>query len=123
MVFAITRFFPLPKERAHLLEILQSVRNLTVVRPGCLGCWFYEEHSIHNDVHYGEQWASEQDLYDHIRSDLYRRILAAMELSRRPPEIQFHFVSATKGMELIEAVRSRPEATDWFGEIGMRGWA
>jgi hypothetical protein len=63
---------------------------------------------MHNHIGYGEQWASEDDLYEHVRSDIYRRLLAAMELSRRPPEIQFHFVGETKGFELVESVRVPP---------------
>jgi quinol monooxygenase YgiN len=112
MVFASIRFFPGPKERAQLLEILQSVQDLTIVRTGCLGCWLSQEDSPHAHVRYTEQWESEETLYDHIHSELYRRILAAMELSRRPPEVQFHYVGATKGMELIEAVRSAASASN-----------
>jgi len=108
MVFAIIRLFPLPRERIHLLEILRSVQNLTVVRPGCLGCWLQEEDSLQNPVLYGEQWSSELELYEHLRSDVYRRVLAAMELSRRAPEIQFHYVSSTKVLEVIQAVRTQP---------------
>jgi quinol monooxygenase YgiN len=111
MVFAIMRLFPLPKERGHLLEILRSVQNSTMVRPGCLGCWIQEEGSLQNPVLYGEHWASEMDLYDHIRSDLYRRVLAAMEFSRRAPEVQFHYVSGSRGLELIQAVRGQPGST------------
>ncbi len=110
MVFAILRLYPSPKERGHLLEILRSVQNRTIVRPGCLGCWLYEEDPLHNHVRYGEQWSSEEDLYDHIRSDLYRRILEAMELSSLTPDAQFHYVSETKGLELIEAIRTRRES-------------
>jgi hypothetical protein len=44
-------------------------------------------------------------LHEHLRSDLYRRILAAMELCRHPPEVSFHYASESKGFELIEAVR------------------
>lgn len=109
MVFAVMRLFPSARERAHLLEILRSVQNPTIVRPGCLGCWLHEEHILHDYVQYGEQWASEQDLYNHIRSDLYRRILAAIELSRLQPEVEFHYVSATRRLELIEAIRGEPE--------------
>ncbi len=103
------RLFPSPRERAPMLEILRTVRDLTLVRPGCLGCWLYEEESLPCHIRYGEQWASEDDLYQHLGSELYRRILAAIELSHRPPEIQFHFVSQTRGMELIEAVRTSSE--------------
>jgi quinol monooxygenase YgiN len=61
---------------------------------------------MHNQIGYAEQWDSEEALRDHVRSDLYRRVLAAMELSRKPPEVSFHFTSDTKGLELIEAMRA-----------------
>ena len=68
-------------------------------------CRLYEEDGSEETVLYVEQWESEEDLQRHIRSDLYRRILEAMELSCRSPEVAFHSVSATAGMELIEALR------------------
>jgi len=36
---------------------------------------------------------------------MYMRLLTAMELSSEAPKIQFHEVSETKGMEMIEALR------------------
>jgi quinol monooxygenase YgiN len=110
MVFAIMRLFPSSKHRAQLLEILQSVQHLTVGRSGCLGCWLSGDHLRHNDICYAEQWAEEDDLYAHMRSDLYRRVLAAIELSRKSPEVNFHFVTVTKGMELIEALRGQSDS-------------
>ena len=106
MLFATLRLFPSPKERPQVLEILHSVKDMTALRSGCLGCWLSDGDSRHNHVQYIEQWTSEDELYEHIRSDMYRRVLAAMELSRHPPEVQFHYVSSARGMELIEAVRS-----------------
>ncbi len=100
--------YPSAKDRAHLLEILRSVQDSAGVKGGCLGCWVQDTDALHNCVRYGEQWATEKDLHNHLRSDLYRRVLAAIELSQRPPEVQFHYVSETKGLELIEAVRSAP---------------
>jgi quinol monooxygenase YgiN len=101
------RLFPAPSKRVHLLEILRSVRDLTIVRPGCLGCWLYEEDSYQRQVRYGEQWASDDELRGHIRSDLYRRVLAAIELSSRRPEVNFYYATVSKGMDLIEEVRGR----------------
>ena len=81
--------------------------------PGCFGCWLSEEDHVHNYIRYAELWDSEEALTDHIRSDLYRRVLAAMEFSKRPPEITFHYTAHTKGFELIEAIRgpSKPLTT------------
>ncbi len=70
-----------------------------------MGSWFSEEDVLHNHIRYAEQWESEESLCEHIRSDLYRRVLAALELSKRPPEVTFYYCSQTKGLELIEAAR------------------
>ncbi len=56
---------------------------------------------------YMERWDSELELHRHIQSDLYARILAAAELSCTPPEFNFHYVNTSRGMDLIEALRSR----------------
>jgi quinol monooxygenase YgiN len=107
VVFSIIRLFPTPKQRAELIEILRSVQDLTRPIPGCLGCWLADNDFVHDHVRYTEQWESDQALHDHIRSDLYGRVLAAMELSKRPPEVRFYFSSEQKGFELIESLRHK----------------
>jgi hypothetical protein len=47
----------------------------------------------------------------HIRSALYARVLKAMELSERQPEIRFFEISATEGLDLIAGVRSSTTGT------------
>ncbi len=88
-----------------MIELLCSVQDLARPSPGCVGCWVSEEDSLHNHVRYAEQWETEEALHEHIRSDLYRRVLAAMELSRQEPEVRFYYCSETKGLELVEAAR------------------
>jgi hypothetical protein len=34
-------------------------------------------------------------------------VLAALELSKQAPEVQFYFAEKAKGFELVEAVRGR----------------
>jgi quinol monooxygenase YgiN len=108
VVFSVIRIAPSPKQRGQVIEILQSVQDLTRPIPGCLGCWLSEEDCLHNYILYAEQWEAESAMEDHVRSDLYRRVLAAMELSRQSPEIKFYYSSDNKGFELIEKLRGTP---------------
>ena len=105
MVFSIIKLFPSAKQHSQVVELLRSVEDLTRPSIGCAGCWLSEDDFLHNHIRYIEQWESEEALHDHIRSDLYRRVLAAMELSKQPPEVSFYFTAKKKGFELIEAVR------------------
>jgi len=110
VVFSIIRIAPSPKQRSQVIEILQSVQDLTRPIPGCLGCWLSEEDCLHNHILYAEQWDADGALEDHIRSDLYRRVLAAMELSKQSPEVKFYYTTETKGFELVERLRGPSQA-------------
>ena len=105
VVFSIIRLFPAQKHRAQVIELLRSVQDLARPYPGCVGCWLSEEDFLQNHIRYAEQWESEEALHDHIRSELYRRVLTAMELSRQQPEVKFYYCYEAKGLELIEAAR------------------
>lgn len=88
-----------------MVELLRSVQDLTRPTPGCVGCWLSEEDFAQPHIRYAEQWESEESLEDHIRSALYRRLLAALELSTRQPDVKFYYCSEPKGLELIESAR------------------
>jgi quinol monooxygenase YgiN len=105
MVISTLRFLPAPKQHSEVLEVLRSVLGPTETQPGCLSCHIYEEVGPEEATVFCGQWETESALQEHIRSDLYLRVLSACELSNRSPEFCFHHVSRTQGMELIHKVR------------------
>lgn len=105
VLFATLKLVPLGKRRNELLGILCSVRDITQNVPGCLGCWLDDGGYVRGPVSYVEEWESEDGLRQHLSSDLFRRLLVAMELASEPPEIHFHTVAESRGMELIEEAR------------------
>jgi len=106
MLIVLLKINPLPGKRRDTLEIFRSLRGLLQVRQDCLGCEVYEAHNGDGEILYLEQWRSPEALSRHIQSPLYMRILTAMELAAKAPEIWFHEVAGSKGMEFIEALRS-----------------
>jgi quinol monooxygenase YgiN len=82
------------------------VQGLVRAQAGCAAFDIYEEQGPEEAVVLVERWDGQQTLEAHLRSEAYRRILGAVELSGGPPEVRFDFVSATEGMELIERSRS-----------------
>jgi quinol monooxygenase YgiN len=105
MVVSIVRLFPQREQRRHVINVLRSIRNPIQAHPRCLGCYLCEEDDYDEAILYMEQWDSEEDLYHHIQSDFYRRILAAAELSHTRPDFQFHYVRKSRGIDLIESLR------------------
>ncbi len=105
MIVGTLRMRPLPDRRGELLEILRSVQSRVLAQPGCAAFHIYEEQDADAAIVLLERWESEEALDRHIRSEAYRRILAAMELSSDAPEISFESVSASEGIEKIERTR------------------
>jgi quinol monooxygenase YgiN len=107
VIVGTLRMRPRPDRRGELLEILRSVREPVLAQPGCAAFHIFDEQEPDAAVVLVERWASEPALEAHIRSEAYRRILEAIELSGDAPEIRFDSISATEGMERIERARAR----------------
>ncbi len=99
------KIVPLPDRRGEVLEILRSVQGPVLAEPGCTECDIYEEPGPEKAVVLVERWESEAALKAHIRSEAYRLILGAIELSGAPPTVRFDHVLVSEGMEKIEQER------------------
>ena len=109
MINGTIRILPLPERRAEVLEILQAIQGPVLAQPGCAACSIYEEQGPERAVVLVESWESREALERHLRSEAYRLILGAIELSDGQPEVRFDHVSATEGMELIRRARNPGE--------------
>jgi quinol monooxygenase YgiN len=105
MVISTLRFVPSLKRHSEVLEILRSVVGPAESQPGCLSCRIYEENGPDHATVLCGHWNTSAALQEHIRSDLYLRVLAACELSRQPPEFCFYHVSKTQGIDLVHQLR------------------
>ena len=106
MINATLRILPLPERRAEVLEIFQAIQGPVLAQPGCVACSIYEEQGPERAVVLVESWETQEALERHLRSEAYRLILGAVELSHGQPEVRFDHVSTTEGMELITRTRS-----------------
>ena len=99
------------KRRTDVLEVLRSIEGPLLAQPGCSGFHIYEEQGAEYAVVVVERWKTKAALEGHIRSEAYRRILAAIEIAGAPPEVCFDYVSFSEGMELIERLRGAESGT------------
>ena len=105
MILSTIRLFPSPEQRRQILAALRSVQGPTQAEPSCSAAQIYEEDGPGAAILYVEEWESESEFREHVRSELYRRILAAIDLSQSPPEIRFYQVSKVEGLELLQNIR------------------
>lgn len=86
------------------LDALRFLMISTRLQPGCLGCSAWAEPD--GAVHYVEEWSEEGDLRRRVRSDGFTSLLAVMESAVETPQVQFDFVTATRGLDYVEEVRA-----------------
>jgi quinol monooxygenase YgiN len=113
MVIAILKIKPIPERWHELLSLLRSIQGPTLVKPGCLASEIYEMHGDDSLIQYIEHWHTKEDLSGHIQSDLFLRLLFAMEMASKEPEIRFYEVAEARGLEFIETLR--------MGDIQQKG--
>ena len=106
MVTATFRVVVYPERRDDVLKTLRPLIGPTEVQPGCISCRIHQDVDNANILTLVEEWETQADLDKHIASDDFRRVLAVLDLSIKPPEIRFDGISQTAGIELIKAARS-----------------
>jgi quinol monooxygenase YgiN len=76
------------------------------VQTGCRKCDLYQDVENPEAITLVEEWESQADLDLRLRSEDYRAVLAAIELSREQPVIHFDTVIRRAGLEMIVAARA-----------------
>ena len=103
-ILVTLRMIVQPKRRSDLLETMRGMLEPVRVERGCLSYRLYEDVEDKNTFVLVEEWKTQNDLENHIRTDNHRRLMALMDLLRDQPELRFNTVSHTSGMDLIEDV-------------------
>ena len=89
----------------HLLHALRLLASPTRAEPGCLGCRVWIDDAEEFAVRYVEEWATEEALRLRVRSRPFTRLLEVLESAPAPPDIQFDFVTQTRGLDYVAEVR------------------
>ena len=94
-----------PERREEVLTTLRLMMGPTEVQLGCVRCRLYLSTVNPNALTLVEEWKSEVELQNHIRSREFENILAVMDMSEGPPEIRIDKVSRRTGLDAIAALR------------------
>jgi quinol monooxygenase YgiN len=99
------RILTAPQSRTEVVRTLAAQLGPTRVQPGCLRCDLYQDLEDREAITLVEEWESQSDLDVRIRSEDYRAVLAAIELSREQPVIHFDTVTRRAGLEIVASAR------------------
>ena len=111
MVISILRIKTSPADRAEVIKIIQPIIGPSEAQAACSLCRLYCETDDDDSLLFLQRWQSQKGLDKFIRSDFFKRIIAAMDLATQPPEISFNTVSSKAGMELIKELRLGTEVS------------
>lgn len=93
----------IPTEKhSEVFDMLMSVCAQAQFDPSCISSHLYMGVDEVRAVLIEEFWKSHEELLCHLQSDVYRRVLLAVEMAQEAPEICFDEISRTCGIELIE---------------------
>jgi quinol monooxygenase YgiN len=110
MIHATIRM-KMPVQKAkEAMEILRSVAERTRVEPGCISCRIYRDDQEEHAILIEEFWRSQEELERHLRSAEYRNVLLVVEMSQKEPEVKFHEIVGSSGLETIEKAISTAKA-------------
>ncbi len=105
MVISTLRIVTAPRSRAGVVRALAAQLGPTRVQPGCLRCDLYRDVKDQGAITLVEEWDSQAELDCRLRSEDYRAVLAALELSQAQPVIHFDTVIRRAGLETVAAAR------------------
>jgi len=97
MIISTLRIVTVPQSRAKVVRTLAAQLGPTRVQPGCLRCDLYQDIENREAITLVEEWESQTDLDPRLRSEDYRAVLAAIELSQESPVIHFDTVTRRTG--------------------------
>jgi quinol monooxygenase YgiN len=105
MYLSMITIYPAPEHEHAVVDVLDSLKGPITANVDCLVCAISVETDGSGAVCYHEKWQSREALRQHLRSDLFGRVLAAMEFSRRPPDVEFYNATEAGGLDLVEQAR------------------
>jgi quinol monooxygenase YgiN len=99
MVIIFVRLKVRPEKRKELSQTLDSIVEQVRKESGCLHSGFYQDVESEYDFLVVEEWATQKDSDDHLRSDIFTVLMGARCLMSRPPEVVIHTVSQSTELE------------------------
>lgn len=109
MVQASIRIRIPPEKLKEVLQTFKAILNPIRREPGCISCSCYLDIEAENSLCFIEEWQGGGDLNLHLLSLNFGILDGAMKLLIEEPDIRFHTIASTAGVEAIHEARLRPK--------------
>jgi len=101
MILVIIRMRVLSEKRLELSQTITSLIGSIRTEKGCKRCDFCQSMENENRLFLLEEWDTQKNFKDHLKSRRFKVLRGAMNLLREPYEMMFHTVFHPEGMEGI----------------------
>jgi quinol monooxygenase YgiN len=104
MVITILHLKAAPEKRLNIIKTIHAMIGPTKAQSGCLHCELFGSTQNDDILTLLEKWESHETLNQHIKSEEFLKVLAAMDTACEQPQISFYGIDSCAGMELVEKV-------------------
>jgi quinol monooxygenase YgiN len=101
MILVIIRMKVLSEKRMELSQTITSLSGSIRMEKGCRRCDFCQSMEDENRLFLLEEWNTQENFKDHLKSKHFKVLRGAMNLLEEPYEMMFHTVFHPAGMEKI----------------------
>ena len=99
MILVIMRMKVLSEKRKELSQTIASLIGSIRTEKGCRRCDFCQSMEDENELCLLEEWDTQGNLKDHLKSERFRVLRGAMNLLQGPYEMMFHTTCHPAGMK------------------------
>ena len=105
MIMSTTRITVSSANRSELFQTVLTLLTSVMNQKGCLSSRFYLDSADNNSALLVEEWDSQEDWDNHLRSRDCAVLLGAVSVLCRPSSVEFKLLSYVAGIEAITAAR------------------
>lgn len=107
-----------PQKYAEATAVLRSLVGPVRSENGCNATRLLNNAGREGGLTWVEEWRSVEDFERHLRTPVFRRILAVIELADSKPVVEIDDVTSRRGFELVEEILGRAPMNDAESEAG-----
>lgn len=90
MISMMIRMNVIPEKRLEFLQAVTSLMDSIRKENGCRCCGLYQSVGDANEFFLLGEWETVEDLCKHLRSEVFKVLLGAMTLLKKPHAIRFY---------------------------------